>query len=274
MPLPVLHSVPGLTDRDLVRLFHRTELHWTQGLADESALACGTALANAHLAVLPAANRILDAALPDSLTADAALTEVENHFNSCGSRCLEWIFIPSAAPAAVEPLRAMLVANGWRPDSRDILYLQSVPALAVPAAADLTIIPARASFRHMQKLADELAAEARESQLAEAAMLHLDDPHWDALLALIGQEPAGTIGVLAVGDIGRIEQLFVSPRFRRRGIGRTLLSRAMEICARSLFKHVMLAVKPEEPVIRAVLKRLNLRTIGQITAYRRPVRST
>jgi ribosomal protein S18 acetylase RimI-like enzyme len=126
----------------------------------------------------------------------------------------------------------------------------------------------------MQKLADELAAEARESQLAEAAMLHLDDPHWDALLALIGQEPAGTIGVLAVGDIGRIEQLFVSPRFRRRGIGRTLLSRAMEICARSLFKHVMLAVKPEEPVIRAVLKRLNLRTIGQITAYRRPVRST
>jgi ribosomal protein S18 acetylase RimI-like enzyme len=270
MSLPVLHSAPGLTDRDLVRLFHRTELHWTQSVAEETALACGTVFANAHLTRVTAANRILDAALPDNLTPEAALAEVERHFNTCGSRCLEWIFNPSAAPAAVEPLRDLLVAHGWRPVSRDILYLQSVPALAVPAAADLTIIPARASFRHAQMLADELATEAGESQLAEAAMRHLDDPHWDALLALIGQEPAGTIGVLAVGDIGRIEQLFVSPRFRRRGVGRALLDRAMEICARSLFKHVMLAVKPEDTPFRTMLTGMNLRTIGQITAYQPP----
>jgi ribosomal protein S18 acetylase RimI-like enzyme len=271
MPLPVLHSAPSLTDRDLVRLFHRTELHWTQSVADESALACGTAFANANLARLSAANRILDAALPDNLTADVALAEVENHFTSCGSRCLEWLFNPSAALAGVEPLRTLLIANGWRADSRDILYLQSVPALAAaPPAADLTIIPARASFRHTQNLADELAAEAGEAQLAEAVMLHLDDPHWDALLALIGQEPAGIIGVLAVGDIGRIEQLFVSRQLRRQGIGRALLNRAMEICARSLFKHVMLAIEPNEPIIRAVLEALNFRTIGQITAYRPP----
>ena len=45
-------------------------------------------------------------------------------------------------------------------------------------------------------------------------------------------------------DLGRIEPLYVAESSRRQGLGRTMMSRALEICARSLFKHVFLSCMP------------------------------
>ena len=100
-------------------------------------------------------------------------------------------------------------------------------------------------------------------------MSHLDDPHWDALLALRDGEPVARAGVMAVGEIGRIDQVFVSEPFRRQGIGRTMMGRVLEICARSLFKHVMLAVDPRNHAAITLYEQLGFRKIGQIVAYRR-----
>ena len=41
-------------------------------------------------------------------------------------------------------------------------------------------------------------------------MMHLDDPHRDALLALKDSTAVGRDGVLAVGEIGLIESLYVA----------------------------------------------------------------
>src|SRR5438067_1819420 len=81
--------------------------------------------------------------------------------------------------------------------------------------------------------------------LVEAAMAHLDDPHYDALLALKDGQAVAKVGVLAVGEIGRIEPMFVAESSRRQGIGRAMMLRALEICARSLFKHVFLSCMPD-----------------------------
>ena len=111
-----------------------------------------------------------------------------------------------------------------------MLHLAGTPSGPVREVAGLTVIPARASFRHARELARERAAEWDEHpQLIEAAMLHLDDPHYDAMLGLRDGPAVGFAGVLAVGDVGRIDQVFVSEKFRRRGIGRTMMSRAMEV---------------------------------------------
>jgi GNAT superfamily N-acetyltransferase len=47
-----------------------------------------------------------------------------------------------------------------------------------------------------------------------------------------------------VGEIGLIEELYVVPERRGLGIGRMLLNRALEIGARSQFRHLFIAANP------------------------------
>ncbi len=101
-------------------------------------------------------------------------------------------------------------------------------------------------------------------------MLHLDDSHYDALLALKSGVPAGYMGVLSVGDIGGIQELFISEKFRRQGIGTILMARAMEICERSLFRHVLLTVEPSNESANQLYRKLGFEKIGQTIEYTAP----
>src|SRR5262249_7307490 len=149
----------------------------------------------------------------------------------------------------------------------------------------LSIIPARASFRHVRELLDEAAqkyfpevppvpspavdtaGESGATQLAEAGMLHLDDPHTHALIALRDGHAAASIPVLSVGDVGAIEELFVSAPFRNQGVGRTMMSRALEICARSQFRHVFVEVDPDNTPARHLYESCGFRKIGEIVSF-------
>src|SRR5262249_34298229 len=148
-----------------------------------------------------------------------------------------------------EPIERYLLSRGHVPRRQDILLLDRNPATIPIAAAEidgLKIIPTRASFRHARQLFAEAAAEAgKTKQLADANLVHLEDPHWDSLLALQSGSAVAHAGVLAVGELGMIEDLYVSPALRRHGLGRTMMARVLEICARSLFRQVMLSVGPE-----------------------------
>jgi ribosomal protein S18 acetylase RimI-like enzyme len=266
MPLPILQS-PG--SADLVRLFHKTELNWARHLGEEAALDVGTAISNPELSNVWDANRVLDAALPEDGSVAEAVEEVEAHFRQAGTRCAMWLLNPAAPAERTAPLATHLTRTGWRHHAADILYLAGRPTNPVSEVGGLTVIPARASYRHARALAEESAAGWGQPQLADAALAHLDDPHFDALLALKDGAAAGTAGVLAAGEIGRIDQVFVSQPFRRRGVGRTLMSRVLEVCARSLFKHVMLSVRPDNEPAQALYRELGFRKVGEIVSYRR-----
>jgi ribosomal protein S18 acetylase RimI-like enzyme len=269
MPLPVLHSRGEVRAEDLVRLYHRTELHYTRHLAEELVLDIGTAFYNCELPGIWLANRVLDAALPDGMLPAEAVSAVDTAFAEQGVPCSQWLLNPAAPVARTAPLAEYLVATGWAVESADILCLTGTPSGLVRQAPGLTIIPARASFRHTRQVAEESAARWGEPQVADAHMLHLDDPHWDALLAIKDGTAVGYAGVLAVGDLGRIDQVFVATDHRRQGIGRTLMSRAMEICVRSQFRQVMLAVAPDNIAAQALYGQLGFRKIGQLVAYQR-----
>ena len=73
--------------------------------------------------------------------------------------------------------------------------------------------------------------------------------------------------VLTVGEIGCITELFVAQRFRRQGIARTMMSRALEICARSLFKHVFLSCEPTNTPAIALYRKLGFEKIGDFVCY-------
>jgi len=267
MPLPILqvHSQPS--QADLIRFYHKIELNWARHLGEETALDVGTAICNPQIAEVRDANRVMDVALPERMSAAAAMELVEGHFSQQGARCWKWIMSPGAPESATKPLVELLLERGYPRRRMDIMYLNHRPAGTIAEAGGLTIIPARASYRHVRELAEESAREWGTPQLVEASVMHLDDPHVDALLALKDTKAVGKVYVLAVGEIGSIEHVFVSAPFRGQGIGRTLISRAMEICARSLFKHVFLSVDPENAAAIALYAKFGFEKIGDFESY-------
>lgn len=265
MPLPILSNP---VESDLVRLFHRMTLHWTQHYGETTQLDTGTAITAPQLQNVYDANVLLDAALPDGVSPQQAIAEVEQHYFAQGTVCRTWVMNPSMPKEKTEPLASTLVERGAGINRTDILYLRGRPAGTIREQPGLTIIPARASFRHARQLAEISQQEQwDEPQLVEAHLAHLDDPRWDCLLALRDGQPVATAGVLAVGDAGLIEDVYVVPSMRRLGIGLTMMSRVLEICARSLFKHVMLSCTPDNTPAQTMYARLGFQKIGTFTAY-------
>ncbi len=268
MPLPILNN-SGASPNDLMRLFHRTELHWArQVAADETSLDCGVVLRNAALPLVHEANQVLDAFLPDGMTPRDVAAMVEEPFRAAGTRCWKWTINPSMPPAQTQPLEEHLLAGGFRRETYDLMYLKGRPVGPVEELAGVKIIPARASFRHARQIAEESVAHWNTPGLTDAMMTHLEDPHTDALLALKDGQAAALLMVQAVGELGCIAGLDVSERFRGQGLGRTMMSRALEICARSLFKHVFLTVVPTNAIAVGLYRKFGFEKIGEFVLYR------
>lgn len=271
MPLPILNLTSAPTPQTLLRYFHQTESKWTEHLAESMQLDFGTAWANPKLSRIFDANRILDVSLPPGMSPDDAVQQAEAHYAAIGSKCSQWVMNPSAPPEQTTPMIECLRARGYQPFSADIMYLERLPSAPISGTNEpLRIIPTRASFRHARDLFNEFAQTIGEPELVEAEMLHLDDPHYDALLAIRDGEAIAHAGVLATGEIGRIDQVYVAKRFREMHIGATMMSRALEICARSLFKHVLLTVLADNTVAIRLYERFGFRRIGQIISYFAP----
>ena len=268
MSLPILPSHRAFGDADLVRLFHRTEVEWCRQIAEETVLDCGTGFTNPQLGNVHDANQVLDASLAEGMAPADALAEVEAHYRGRGARCWKWVLNPALPSDRTEPLGAHLANAGHTPGAYDIMYLGGQPAGVIEEVGDLRIIPARASYRHARQLYEEASSRWQEPQLVEAGMLHLEDPQTDSVLALKDGVAAALVSVLTVGEIGRIEDVFVAERFRGQGIGRTMMSRALEICARSLFKHVFLSCEAGNAPAIALYTKLGFRRLAPFTAYR------
>jgi [ribosomal protein S18]-alanine N-acetyltransferase len=270
MPLPVLQPHGDPTGADLLRYYGRAELHWTRQIAEETLLDCGVAFTNKDLPRALDANRMFDVALPEGTTPQQAFEEAGQHFAAAGTRCWSWTMNPAAPPARTAPMTEHLLSRAYARLSNDVMRLSNFPTEPIREVAGLTIIPARASFRHVRAIGEEIARDANAPDAAEALLLHLDDPHTDALLALRDGQAAAYVAVLAVGEIGVIAHLHVAAAFRGQGIGRTMMSRGLEICARSLFRHVFIEVDPANATAMELYRRCGFEKVGDWTIYRAP----
>ena len=232
MPLPILNSHTDPTDADLLRFSARAELHWTQHLAEETQLDHGTAFHNRELPGVYAANRMIDVALAPGVTPAQAMADVTAHFAAFNTPCYSWVMNPAARAESTQPMVDFLLAQGFRRETADVMRLKHFPSEAIREAADLKIIPGRASFKHVRALAEEAARDWNAPHLADAKMLHLDDSHTDALVAIRDGVAVAYTAVLSVGEIGAIQDLYVSAPYRRQGLGLTMMSRgAGDLCA-------------------------------------------
>jgi GNAT superfamily N-acetyltransferase len=236
----------------------------------ETQLDCGTAMVNSELKTVYDANRILDAAISPGTDAAAAFEEAERHFAGAGVVCHRWLLNPSLPADRTQPLADYLLRQGYIRYVSDVLHLPRLPQHPVVMAGDVKIIPARASFRHYRALAEEQAQRWNAPELAEAIMLHLDDPHYEVVMALKDGRVAGAVGVQIIGELGSIEDVFVSSDFRRRGIGRTLMARALEVCVRSLLRNILLRVDPDNAPAQSLYRSLGFEKVGELVMYSRP----
>lgn len=264
MPLPVLSASRATSDADRLRHFARTTQFWAAHLGDETQLDVGIAITNPRLPHSAEANCMLEAALPAGVSPGEGMQLMQSHFAAAGVRCLQWHLKAGETSDLTSPLATQLQRLGYSASTEEVFSLEK-PTLAPvePAASPLmklTILPARAAFAKVR----DLALEADPRQI-EARMLHLDDPHCDSIVALYNGVAVGQISVLSVGDIGRIDQLYVALAHRRQGIGGLLVARAIEICARSQFRHILLGVRESGRHAKTLFARFGFRKIGQQT---------
>jgi ribosomal protein S18 acetylase RimI-like enzyme len=267
--LPILPTSASASLEPLIRLFDQTERLFSEHFAEPAQLDVGTAFATPAMAKVRKANRMLEVALPADLSASAAFDAVTEHFAAQDCACRSWIMNPSARPEQTVPMVEHLTALGYTRASTDVQYLYRAPTRSVREVAGLTIIPARASYRHARELAAIRSdGSAKDPQATEAAMAALDDPHYESLIALRDGQPIARAGVLAMGEVGRIENVLVIPSARRQGVGRTMMSRMLEICARSLFKHIFLSCDAGNLAANALYAELGFKKIGELIDYR------
>jgi GNAT superfamily N-acetyltransferase len=272
MPLPILAGEHHLAPADMERLFHRTGLCFGQQLGESTSLDCGTAIVNPQLAGVADANHMWDASLAIDQSPQQAVAEAAAHFAAAGSVCGYWVLNPAEPIGRTVPLSDYLQSTGWKPRGSTIFHLHKTPLRRL-IADGLTIIPARASFRHAHDLATCAAREMSPYHVdahAAADMERLDDPHWDAILALRDGAAVARIGVLSVGDMGRIDGLFVHPDHRQTGLAKTMVARAMEVCARSVFRHVFAEIDPANAAAIHLAKATGFEAIGSIVRLMRP----
>ncbi len=258
LPLPVFAAPPVVGPADLVRLFHRSQLIWSRGVAEEVAVDGGTWLHNRDLQPLPTANCVLDAALDPGQPVEAWVRRLEAATAGCPVR--GWTLNPSLPAERTAALADHLARGGRQATTLDVLHLaRQRPA---PAAADgLTVLPTRAALGPFRRLMVDLHGPG---PAADAAELHLDDPHLDAYLALRDGVAVATVGLLNAGDVGSVRDLYVAPPERGRGTGRTMLARALEAAGRSGHRHVLAGVPPAATGLFAAA---GFRVVGQWVQY-------
>jgi GNAT superfamily N-acetyltransferase len=271
MPLPILQH--GQSRDDLIRLFHNCDRQFAMGVCEAQTLGFGTALFSQALPAVYDAQRVVDAALDDDTpTPAAAVEEVTRFYGGIGLNCWKWIFNPASPSARVRPLAEHLVALGYEQQTYGILYLARARAAEPRGAPGLHILPARASFRHWRQIAEEAASQWPDGrdQIAQKAVDHLDDPHYDALVAIRDGQAVGRIGVLTVGELGLVEHVHVATAARRQGIATLLVTRALDICGRALHRHVMLRCGTDNGPALRLYEQFGFTQIGEFVEYQRP----
>lgn len=269
-PLTVLGKAAA---DDLPRLFERVNRRWAEQLAEPETLEMGVAIVNAKLAGVAAANQMMEASLPVEMNAAQAVQAAEDHFAAAQSVCRQWTINCSLDATAAAPLATALLQAGYRRIEHDILRLHQANPAAEENLPGLQIIPARASYRHVTQLAEEKYLSSGNDadltrQRVETEITRLDDPHFDSLIALRDGRAVGTVGVMAVGELGYLNGPWSSPRARGQGIGKLLLARAMDICARALLRHVFAELDPACP-LAGTLRAAGFVSVGKWVFYRK-----
>jgi GNAT superfamily N-acetyltransferase len=154
-------------------------------------------------------------------------------------------------------LDAALDARGWR-------IVDPVVAYAAPVTALQADLPPLSAFAHWPPLqiARTIWDEAGIGPARLAVMDRVTGTK-TALLARLGDRPAGVAFVACHGTDAMLHALEVRPALRRQGVGEILLRAAANWAAEAGASRLSLVVTTRNAAARALYARVQMQTVGQ-----------
>jgi len=200
---------------------------------------------------------------------EKAFERTEQWFRERGIVCLRWV--PADGAGSAE-LTDFLTQKGFRRSVWIALVLPDWPDLQPPE--DVRVLPARAmraAFR--QAVVGMLPEDQRESSLAELTVEafedRLDDPSYDACVALAENRPAGWYALHQVGDIARIATISVLPGHEDQRVEVAMLHHGLTLAHRLVPRVVCATVDENDVWRRGWLERAGFVPDGEITHFDR-----
>lgn len=241
MELPVQQVNDTASPPALLRALKRCDVILARTYADETALDGAVAYTAPTCAGSEDGNFTTDLRPADASpqAAEALLEELDAHYAACGVRCLALSAHASTWPTA---LREAARQRGFQPQGRQVLELCAYRRPAELNAA-LQIIPARAAMHELAALCG-----GAESVWSRVAVAELDEPRLDMLLGRLDGQPVGCAGVLTLGQVGVITNVYTAASARRQNVGKTLLAALIDLCSRAQFEKVILGHDRDCPV--------------------------
>ncbi|MCC7193396.1 MAG: GNAT family N-acetyltransferase [Phycisphaeraceae bacterium] len=271
MELPIARQSYLPSAEALVRALRRADEVLVRTAAEETELAGATVFSNLARPDIAIVNRATQVRIPEGMTAEAVLSEIDAHFASRGLRCLQWEAVDPTWPA---PLREALTARGCREEVMQLLLLDR-PVPLTQQNSRLQIIPGRAAYAELRRLLVRIAKSRSEAsddfaaRLADTQIDHHDEARLESLLGRLNGTPVGLVNVLTLGNIGVITRIATDPDFLDQNVASTLLSHALEFCRRVLFENVVLGLTADDPA-QSLSQAAGFKPITTFSIYRRP----
>ncbi len=227
------------TPNEAIAAAHRSAQVYYEQITEQTALSAGVAFTCPEYPTLDEGNQFREVILPRNGSLADVHAEVTDFFDRRGLRCYRWV---PAAGTPIEPLEAFLLDRGFRAQwSTCMAWHRDVD---VPVRDDVRILPARAMRAALRelRLGDTRFTPDEREMLADSRNERLDDPSYDQVVAMIGKVPAGAGVLMQVGDIGRIDNVFVAEAYRRRGVARSIMSHLLTLNRRLALRITVLEV--------------------------------
>ena len=271
MELPISPSSYQASPDALIRAAKRAAVVLGRTIADEATTDAGTLLSNPQRAGVWAANFVGDMTVPDDASPREAIEQILTHYRERGATCYALDAADTFWPDAVPPILSSL---GYYPSNRMVCLWDRTSAPVPPPSPDLQIIPARASYRELAAFFREMAttqdrcSDEQAAALAKARVDQLDEERLEVFLGRLDGKAVGVCGVLTLGNVGVLYDLFTLASHRNRGVGAGLMAHLLDHCRRAQFDSVVASFPQNCPHL-PFYTRLGFSVVGTFIRFRR-----
>jgi N-acetylglutamate synthase-like GNAT family acetyltransferase len=216
-------------------LLRSTQAYCSQ-LCEKETLDYGIAYYSPRYPRLPEANQFREVVIEDSRRTAEAFHQTQAWFTDRQLVCYRWA---PAGGVATPELRGFLLERGF-----EIVTWTALSAsrwVDFPPTPGIRVLPARAvraAFRDTILHEDSSTPAEDRAVLADAQADRLDDPSFDMVVALDGNQPVGRCAMFQVGDIARVMDLTVLASAAGRGVETALLAHVLGLAKRLAMRNI------------------------------------
>jgi ribosomal protein S18 acetylase RimI-like enzyme len=127
----------------------------------------------------------------------------------------------------------------------------------------------RAAYRATFLQADALSPESMRESSAQAHSERLDDPPYDAFVALVDDQPAGRCTLYQVGDIARVMDLRVLPSFAERKVDVALMAHVLAMAKRLTMRSIVTQLEDDDTQGFEWYQQMGFARDGEIVEFER-----